>query len=262
MANKSLPIVLAASGTATAASGSYQQIEDRVRKAFPDHPIHWAYSSRVIRRRMRERTGEQPATPQSVLEQLQRAGHRQVIVQSLHLIGGIEFHHLAWQAAHSPLAIHLGLPLLSHPQDFDDVLNWIDTLQPPARDDALILVGHGTAHPSWMAYALLARQLEDRFHHRVQLGQIKGRPTPSELAGRLIAAGCRRVELRPFMLVAGAHFMQDIAGDQPTSWRTRLQRQGLTVSSVAEGLGGYSAITDVFNNHIRSALNGPPLKMN
>ena len=262
MTNPSIPIVLAASGTATSASGIYRQIEARIRKAFPSHPIHWAYSSRAIRRRMHAQTGERPATPQSVLEQLQRSGHRQVIVQSLHLIGGVEFHHLAWQAAHSPLEVHLGLPLLSQPEDFDDVLGWIEAIRPPAAGDALILVGHGTAHPAWMAYALLSRQIEERFDNRVLLGQIKGEPTPSAIAGRLVAAGCRRVDLRPFMLVAGAHFMQDIAGEQPASWRAGLMAQGLAVSPIAEGLGGHPAITDVFKRHIRMALNSPPLRMN
>lgn len=262
MADAPIPIVLAASGTATTASGIYQQIEARIRQSFPGHPIHWAYSSRAIRRRMREQTGERPATPQSVLDQLQRSGCRRVIVQSLHLIGGIEFHHLAWQAAHSPLEVLLGLPLLSHPEDFDDVLDWLETVRPPAKDDALVLVGHGTAHPAWMAYALLSRKIADRFDNRILLGQVKGDPTPSAIAGQLGDAGCRRVDLRPFMLVAGAHFMQDIAGEQPASWRSHLMRQGLTVTPVAEGLGIYPAIVAVFERHIRTALNGPPLRLN
>ena len=262
MANTSIPIVLAASGTATSAAGTYRQIEARIRQAFPEHPIHWAYSSKAIRRRMHEQTGQRPATLPSVLDRVQRLGCRRAIVQSLHLIGGIEFHHLAWQAAHSPLEVHFGLPLLSQPEDFDDVLDWIETVQPSATDHALILVGHGTAHPAWMAYALLAQKAAERFDNRVLLGQVKGDPSPPAVAGRLANAGCRRVDLRPLMLVAGAHFMQDIAGAQPASWRSQLRQKGLTVTPVAEGLGDYSAIIDIFNHHIRTALNGPPLKLN
>jgi sirohydrochlorin cobaltochelatase len=210
---------------------------------------------------MREKTGALPATPQSVLDQLYQSGCRQAVVQSLHLIGGIEFHHLAWQAACSPLEIQLGLPLLSHPEDFDGVLDWIATVRPPAAGDALVLVGHGTAHPAWMAYALLARKIAARFDHQVLLGQIKGDPTPAAIARRLANAGCRRVDLRPFMLVAGAHFMQDIAGERSASWRAHLTRQGLTVTPVAEGLGGHRAIIDVFKRHIRTALNSRPLQL-
>ena len=45
--NEKTPIILAASGTATAAADTYQRIEARCRQAFTGHPIHWAYSSRA-----------------------------------------------------------------------------------------------------------------------------------------------------------------------------------------------------------------------
>lgn len=261
MADTRTPIVLVASGTTTRAADTYAQIEAGCRAQFPEHPIHWAYSSRAIRKQIRARRGEMPPTPASVLEGLYRAGGREVLVQSLQLITGIEFHHLVWQAAQSPLTIRLGLPLLSHPEDFADILDWIATIAPAARQDALVLVGHGTAHPAWMAYALLARQIDDRFGPRVQLGQIKGAGDPSAIAARLISAGCRRVILRPFMLVAGAHFMQDLAGDQPAAWKNRLTREGLTVEPVAEGLGAHPSVVAIFCRHIRTALQDRPLEL-
>lgn len=255
------PIILAASGTATAAADTYRQIEDRCRQAFPGHPIHWSYSSRAIRQKIQARNGEAPATPAGLLEQLYQSGCRRAVVQSLHLICGIEFHHLVWQAARSPIKIHLGLPLLSNPADFDGILNWIAAVRPSANDDALVLVGHGTAHPAWMTYALLARMMADRFGPRVILGEIKGTPTPAAIADRLAATGCRRVALRPFMLVAGAHFMQDIAGAQSTSWQAQLEQRGLSVDPVAEGLGAHPAVIDIVVGHIGAALNGRPLKL-
>ncbi len=259
MAEEPLPIVLVASGTATAAMATYRCIEAECRRQLPDHPIHWAYSSRAIRKRMRAKTGEAPATPGKILDQLYRSGHQRAVVQSLHLICGIEFHHLVWQAAQSPLAIHLGLPLLAHPPDFDAVLDWVAEIRPTAPEDALVLVGHGTNHPAWMTYALLARGLAERFGHQVLLGQVKGEPTPSDIAQRLRASGYRRTQVRPFMLVAGAHFMQDISGRQPTSWQSQLAAHGLTVLPQAEGMGRHTATRSIFCRHIRDALSRPPL---
>ncbi|MDJ0666464.1 MAG: sirohydrochlorin cobaltochelatase [Desulfobacterales bacterium] len=261
MAEEPLPIVLVASGTATAAMDTYRFIEAECRRQLPGHPVHWAYSSRAIRRRMRAQTGEAPATPQKVLDQLSRAGCRRAVVQSLHLICGIEFHHLVWQAAQSPLEVHLGLPLLSHPEDFDAVLDWVDGIRPTTDGEALVLVGHGTDHPAWMAYALLARGLAARFGHQVMLGQVKGEPTPAAIAKRLIASGYRRAQVRPFMLVAGAHFMQDISGRRPTSWQAQLEEHGLTVLPQAEGLGRHAATSRLFCRHIRDALHRPPLHL-
>ena len=261
MADDPLPIVLVASGTATAATAVYDRIEAECRRRLPGHPVHWAYSSRAIRRRMREKTGEAPPTPGKILDQLSRAGYRRVVVQSLHLICGIEFHHLVWQAARSPLEVHLGLPLLAHPQDFDAVLDWVDGIRPTMDGEALVLVGHGTDHPAWMAYALLAQSLTARFGHQVMLGQVKGEPTPSAIAKRLITSKYQRVQVRPFMLVAGAHFMQDISGRQPTSWQSQLEEHGLTVLPQAEGLGNHPATSSLFCRHIRDALRRPPLDL-
>ncbi len=256
-----IPIVLVASGTATTAATVYRRIEAECQRLFPEHPIQLAFSSRAIRKRVQAKDGTSTATPEAVFDQLLRAGYPKAVAQSLHLIGGIEFHQLAWKAARSPLDIHLGLPLLTTPEDFDAVLDWLAEVRPPAEEDALVLVGHGTKHPAWMAYAVLAQRITARFGPKIVLGQVKGDPTPATVASRLAAAGCRRVHLRPFMLVAGAHFMQDIAGDRPTSWQAQLEQKGLTVIPEGEGLGDHSMAIAIFGRHIRTAMAGPPLKL-
>lgn len=257
-----IPIVLVASGTAAmAAFATYRRIEAECRRDFPEHPIHLAFSSRAIRQRMPENEEPRMAAPEAVFEQLVRAGYQKAVVQSLHLICGIEFHHLVWKAAQSPLNIHLGLPLLAHSEDFDAVLDWIAEVRPLQDAEGLVLVGHGTEHPAWMAYAVLEQKIAARFGGKVVLGQVKGGPTPSVVAARLAAIGCRRVRLRPFMLVAGAHFMKDVAGGRPTSWQSQLEKQGLTVISEGEGLGAHPTAIAVFGRHIRAALAAPSLKL-
>jgi sirohydrochlorin cobaltochelatase len=256
-----MPVVLVASGTATKAFDTYRRIEAECRHRFPDHSFHLAFSSRAIRRQARQAEGPQMATPEAVLDRLVRSGHRNAVVQSLHLICGLEFHQMVWQAAQSDLEIHLGLPLLAHPDDFETVLDWIADVHPPNDEDGLVLVGHGTAHPAWMTYALLDRMITARFGERVFMGQVKGDPTPSMVAARLMSTGCRRVHLRPFMLVAGAHFMKDVAGDRPNSWQTQLERRGLTVIPKEEGLGTHPAVIALFGRHIEAAMGASPLKL-
>ena len=257
-----MPVVLVASGTATKAFDTYRRIEAECRHRFPDHSFYLAFSSRAIRRRARQKEGPRMATPAAVLDRLIRSGHQKAVVQSLHLICGLEFHQMVWQAAQSPLDIHLGMPLLAHPDDFEAVLDWIADVHPPRDEDGLVLVGHGTEHPAWMAYAVLGQMIAARFGSHIFLGQVKGDSSPLVVADRLAATGCRRVHLRPFMLVAGAHFSKDVAGSQPTSWKTQLEKQGLTVIPEAEGLGDHPATIAVFCRHIRAALAAPPLKLN
>ena len=258
---RQIPIVLVASGTATTASATYRRIAEQCRRSFPEHPVHLAFSSRAIRKRVQAREGHTTATPEAVLDQLHRSGYRSAVVQSLHLICGIEFHQMVWRASRSALAIHLGLPLLAQPEDFEAVLDWIAAVRPPGEEDGLVLVGHGTDHPAWMAYAVLGQKIAERLGAKVLLGQVKGDPTPAVVGARLAATGCRRVHLRPFMLVAGAHFMKDVAGKGPDSWQSRLQKLGMEVVPQNEGLGTHPAAVAIFCRHIKAALDAPPLKL-
>ena len=259
MDTTAIPIVLVASGTATAASQTYQRMDAAFRRHFPDNEICWAYSSRAIRRRIQAQGGRDLATPASVLADLYQRGYRQVAIQSLHLICGQEFHQMVWEAAQSPLSIKIGLPLLAHPDDFDALLDWMAGRLPENARDALVMVGHGTAHPSWMTYEVLARRLGDRFGHQVCLGLISKGSGPDQVVRIIQKGGFRRVVLRPFMLVAGAHFSRDIAGDRPGSWKTELESAGFTVFPEAQGLGADPAIQRIFVRHIRAALKSDPL---
>jgi len=256
-----IPIVLVASGTATAASETYREMDTVFRRHFPAHEICWAYSSRAIRNRVRAQGGGELKTPAAVLGDLAARGYRQVVVQSLHLICGTEFHHTVWAAARSPLAVNLGLPLLSHPEDFSDIMDWMATLIPQDVREALVWVGHGTAHPSWMTYDLLIRRMRDCLQERVLLGLIKEGPGPGQVARILKMADVRRVTLRPFMLVAGAHFGQDIARERSGSWKTELETAGLAVVPRAEGVGLEPAIQAIFVRHIQAALTARPLDL-
>jgi len=256
-----IPIVLVASGTATAASETYQEMDAAFRRRFPAHEICWAYSSNAIRKRIMAQGGRDLETPAAVMAALSARGYREAVVQSLHLICGQEFHHMVWETAKSPLAVKLGLPLLSHPEDFIDVTDWMTTLVPQDPREALVLVGHGTAHPSWMTYDVLARHMHEAFQQRVRLGLIKGGQGPVQVARILKQADFERVTLRPFMLVAGAHFGQDIARARSGSWKTELEKAGFAVMPRAEGMGLASAIQKIFFRHIEAAMTTKPLDL-
>ena len=55
------------------------------------------------------------------------------------------------------------------------------------------------------------------------------------------------------MIVAGDHAKNDLAGEEPDSWRSRLQHLGYAVSCQVEGLGENPAIRAVFTAHAKEA---------
>jgi len=59
------------------------------------------------------------------------------------------------------------------------------------------------------------------------------------------------------MLVAGVHFMEDMAGEED-SWKTAFEEKNISVSLDQNGLGMNSSIVEIFCQHIHDALDVIP----
>ena len=52
------------------------------------------------------------------------------------------------------------------------------------------------------------------------------------------------------MTVAGDHTVNDMAGDEPDSWKSILTQKGFAVVPVLQGLGEMDTFADVFVHHL------------
>jgi sirohydrochlorin cobaltochelatase len=248
------PIVLAAFGTTTAARQSYAFLDERIRAAFPGHEVHWAFSSRMVRDFDQQRRGRKWQGPGEVLEELEARGCEWAVVQALHLLAGHEFYRLVEEAQAARIRTVMGLPLFWAPEDYGAFLEALaPKLETVGREEAIILVGHGTDHPSWATYPALQYLLSGRFGHRVHIGVLEGRPSREEVMARVVESGRKRIRLLPLMLVAGRHVQEDLAGPED-SWQTALEQAGFTVTLEATGLLHYPGVIQIFQEHIEKAL--------
>ena len=63
----------------------------------------------------------------------------------------------------------------------------------------------------------------------------------------------RRTYLAPLMIVAGDHAINDMAGDEPDSWKNRLSALGTETECILKGLGEYPEVRALFVRHARDA---------
>ena len=63
-----------------------------------------------------------------------------------------------------------------------------------------------------------------------------------------------KVVLAPFMIVAGDHARNDMASDDPDSWRCQFEAAGFPVECVLKGLGEYTKVQEIFIRHVREAM--------
>ena len=56
------------------------------------------------------------------------------------------------------------------------------------------------------------------------------------------------------MIVAGDHAKNDLAGDDPDSWKSQLTAAGYQVDWVLQGMGEYPGIRALFCRHAQQAM--------
>jgi sirohydrochlorin cobaltochelatase len=97
----------------------------------------------------------------------------------------------------------------------------------------------------------------ERFGSKTFMGVVEGYPSRKKIVTDVEKSGFRKVRLVPFMLVAGTHFKEDLAGGED-SWKTAFEEKGILVSIETKGLGYNQGIVDIFCKHIQDALDVIP----
>jgi len=257
---KKVGILLVAFGSSQAsAQVSFENIDKKVKTAYPGIPVRWAYSSHIIRKKLAAQ-GRLIDSPEVALAKMQDDGFTHVAVQSLHTIGGAEYHDLgrtvsAFKAMGGFEGIILGYPLLANQEDMQRAVTAILETIPRDRQpgDAVVLMGHGTQHPSNAFYAALMFQLQ-LIDPNIFVGTVDGYPEVDLIKELLLKKKIKKAYLMPFMSVAGDHAKNDMAGDGDDSWKTIFTKAGLQCVPILKGTAEYDRFVDIWVSHIRGPL--------
>jgi sirohydrochlorin cobaltochelatase len=257
---KKVGILLVAFGSSEeSAQVSFENIDKKVKAAYPGIPVRWAYTSSIIRAKLAKR-GRVLDSPEVALAKMQDENFTHVAVQSLHTIGGEEFHDLrrtvgAFKQMGGFQMVILGYPLLATQADMERAVDAIVGIIPKSRqkDEAVVLMGHGTSHPSNAFYAALMFQLQLK-DPNIFVGAVEGYPGINDIKEWLLAKKIKKAYLLPFMSVAGDHAKNDMAGDEPDSWKSVLTGAGITCESIMKGTAEYDSFVDIWADHIKGPL--------
>lgn len=182
-------------------------------------------------------------------------------VQSLHTIGGAEYHDLSrtvgvFEVMGGFERIILGSPLLATQEDMQRAVTGIFKSIPPERvkADAVVLMGHGTHHPSNAFYAALMFQLQLQ-DPNIFVGTVEGYPAIDDIKEWLLKRNIGKAYLMPFMSVAGDHAINDMAGEEADSWKSVLTKAGINCVPILKGTAEYDDFVNIWVSHIKGPLN-------
>lgn len=218
-------------------------------------PCRRAYTSPSIRRILARR-GVQVQSLAEVLDVL--AGEaEEVFIQPTHLLYGNEYDgmkRIVEQKQNLFGRIHLGKPLLANAEDIQALAKIVSDLSPRREGNAYVLMGHGTEHFANMSYPAMQTAFRLIGREDILVGTVEGWPGLEEVADQLKMRSVGTVTLSPLMLVAGDHALNDMAGDGPDSWKSRLEREGLKVDCQIQGLGSLAAVRELYKAHFQELL--------
>ena len=230
-------------------------IEKDMQAAFPEYPLYRAWTSKMIINKVNKRDNVHIDTVKEAMERMRADGITDVLVQPTHVINGIENDIMKEEALSYREDFHsisFGDPLLTSEQDNREVIEAVAAeFSHLKEDEVLVLMGHGTTHYANSVYAALDYTFKDKGHKNIFLGTVEAYPSMESIMKLVKEYDPSKVVLAPFMIVAGDHAKNDMAGDDPESWYSQFKNAGYEVESVIKGLGEYPGIRKILVNHLK-----------
>ncbi|WP_097026459.1 sirohydrochlorin cobaltochelatase [Clostridium peptidivorans] len=235
--------------------------ENKIRESFKEYEIRRAFTSGMIMRKLKQRDNIHIDTVEEALTKMVNDGFEEIIVQPLHIMPGEEYDDIK-RDVHKFSRINkfenivLGRPVLYSEEDYRVAVEALKE-QLPEYDEkkAVVLMGHGSTHYANACYSMLQYIFEDMGVKNVYIATVEGFPELRHVVPKLKEKKIEEITLMPYMLVAGDHAQNDMAGDEEDSWKVILENEGFKVNIYLHGLGENSAYRDIYVQHIKDCIN-------
>lgn len=219
-----------------------------VGRNFPEFQLREAYTSRRVIKKIYDKESIRKNTPTEALEKMVQEGFTHIIVQSTHIINGLEAEFLKEEVnrfRENFKDIRIGAPLLTSPEDYIETAEVLK-MGFDRKEEAVVMVGHGTRHHSNSAYGMLQNVFRTKGMNNFYVGTIEGYPALGDVISELEKDGIKNIKLVPFMTVAGNHATKDIKEE----WEKTLKEKGFKVKTLMKSMGEIPGIQHIFVNHI------------
>lgn len=224
-----------------------ESIEDLIKEKYKDYLVLRAFTSPTVIRILKERDNIHIFNPEEAIEEMKAQGIEEIYIQPLHIIPGHEYQKL------TKYNLNIGLPLLSREEDYMKIVDEIGVNE-FGDNEALIFMGHGSSHEADEAYEALEKAYHNKGLTNIFIATVDGSKTIEDIIKELKGKNIKKVKLKPFMLVAGEHAINDMASEDEDSWKSILTKEGFQVELCLKGLGEYKIIQEIFLEHLEQIV--------
>lgn len=293
-------IVLAMFGTTVEpALEGLLNIKVKMEKAYPNTPVRFAFTSNIIRKIWQKRAADpayvkaHPEIPAEILNvqgplatiaNFQDDGYDSLVVQPTHIAPAEEFLDLTSyvealasidtiKAKFKPFnKLVIGRPMLGkfgteypYGEDIKTAVKAMkeDVERAKKAGAVLVYMGHGNDHfPSGGSYMQFEHEMNTAYPDTMTIvGTVEGYPPFDRVLSQLKHVNAKIVYIRAFMIVAGDHATNDMAGPDEDSWKSMLEKEGFTVMPYLHGMGENDKVADIYVQHAADAANAAGIKL-
>ena len=229
---------------------------DAIKAAHPNTKVVTAFTSHIIRDRIQQKEGITYPTPEEALAELKKDGYTRVALASLDVIPGMEYNYDAavynlYKDNFKKMTLGTSLMYwMGQENQTDQVIETLKAVQSQfpklGKEDALLIMAHGTPDPSNAYYSVIQDRIHTLGMKNVFIYTVEGTPNLEQVIPQLKLHGIKHVTLMPFMMVAGDHANNDMAGAEPDSHKSILEKEGFKVDTYLHGLGENPNIRNLF----------------
>ena len=229
---------------------------DAIKAAHPNTKVITAFTSHIIRDRIQQKEGITYPTPEEALAELKKDGYTRVALASLDVIPGMEYNYDTavynlYKDNFKKMTLGTSLMYwMGQENQTDQVIETLKAVQSQfpklGKEDGLLIMAHGTPDPSNAYYSVIQDRIHTLGMKNVFIYTVEGTPNLEQVIPQLKLHGIKHVTLMPFMMVAGDHANNDMAGNEPDSHKSILEKEGFKVDTYIHGLGENPNIRNLF----------------
>ncbi|MBN2220840.1 MAG: sirohydrochlorin cobaltochelatase, partial [Vallitaleaceae bacterium] len=196
-------------------------VEKRVTEIYPKAFIFRAFSSERIRSVLRKK-GCIIFSPKEAVEELIQKGSTQILIQSLHIIPGLEYEqveeemHLL-QEQFPNIKIRITNTLLHGEKEVQEFTRILPAIVAPYQKEQIILLGHGTEHAAGAVYGDLEQYIQEVYSKRIWVSTLE-EGVENFLQRSNLNKQQGKVVIIPLLWVSANHVRKDIV-EKDGSWQ-------------------------------------------
>ena len=235
-----------------------ESIENLVIEKYKDYKVLRAFTSEKIIKILKDRDGIDIYNPKEALEKMKESGINEISILPLLMLAGYEYEKIisqvqSFKAENKDFIINIGKPLLYEESDLHKVIDGLSG-EGILQDKAIVFMGHGTGHSRDKVYTELNNLFIKKGFKNIFIGTVEGSKTLDDIILSLRENKIKDVILRPFMLVAGDHAINDMASEKEDSWISILKANEIEAKAVISGFGEIKAMQNIFLENLVTTI--------